>query len=50
MDYKARLKELEAKQELTETERAELHHISTLALLAMRKSLEQMRAILEGVQ
>ena len=48
MDYKARLDELATKNELTETERAELYHISTLALLQMRDNLTEIKKILEG--
>lgn len=44
MNYKARLQELNNKLErgeLTEAERAEIHHISTMALLELRKILER---------
>lgn len=46
MDYKARLDELDRKLEregLTELERAEINHYSTLALLELKKIFERGR-------
>ena len=41
MEYKARLRELGGKDELTEKERAELYHIATMALLDIREILDR---------